>query len=137
MLYAAGVEGVFLFKLLYSGATDKKHTHKLDPLGTRLKINLKLRSHLKGVDQWVKGMQVDVEMDLLFAWSLTSTSIYHLTTGEHHFTFENLIGSQEDLILDVLYMPKYRYIIICTKQAKLVVYKWANIASIVTEFKGM
>ena len=42
-LYASGVEGVFLYKLVYTGATDKKHTHKLDPLGTRLKINLKLK----------------------------------------------------------------------------------------------
>ena len=34
-------------------------------------------------------------------------------------------------------MPKYRYIVICSKQAKLQVYKWAAIASLVTEFKGM
>lgn len=76
-------------------------------------------------------------MDMMFAWSLTSTSIYELSTGSLHFTFENLLGSQEDLIVDVLYMPKYRYIIICSKQAKLVVYKWAEIATVVTEFKGM
>ena len=34
-------------------------------------------------------------------------------------------------------MPKYRYIVICSKQSKLQVYKWANTAQLVTEFKGM
>ena len=136
-LYAGGVEGVFRYKLLYTGATDKKHTHKLDPLGSRLEIRLKLKKRLDGVSQWVKGMQYDTELDVLFAWSLSHTSIYQLSTGMHYFTFENLLGTQEDLITDVLYMPKYRYIVICSKQAKLQVYKWAAISSLVTEFKGM
>ena len=34
-------------------------------------------------------------------------------------------------------MPKYRYIVVCSKQAKLIVYKWANNPQIVTEFKAM
>lgn len=73
----------------------------------------------------------------MFAWSLTQISVYQLTTGMHYFTFDNLLGSQEDLITDVLYMPKYRYIVVSSKRARLIVYKWANIASTVTEFKGM
>lgn len=55
-MIASGVEGVFLYKLHYSGATDKRNTHKLDPLGTRLSINLKLYKRLEGVGEWVKGM---------------------------------------------------------------------------------
>ena len=42
----------------------------------RLNISLKLFKRLDGVLEWVKGMQVDEEMDLLFAWSLTETSVY-------------------------------------------------------------
>ena len=80
---------------------------------------------------------MDVEQDVLFGWSLDHLSMYKTSTGEHYFTFENLLGTQEDLITDVLYMPKYRYIVICSKQSKLQVYKWANTAQLVTEFKGM
>ena len=76
-------------------------------------------------------------MDILFAWSLTHTSVYQLSTGKHHFTFESMFNAQEDVITDVLYMPKYRYIVVCTHQARLVVYKWNETAQIVTEFKGL
>ena len=82
-------------------------------------------------------MQVDEEMDLLFAWSLTETSVYQLQDGKHHFTFENVLNAQEDVITDLLYMPKYRYIVMSTQKGRLVVYKWASTAQVITEFKGM
>ena len=37
----------------------------------------------------------------------------------------------------MLYMPKYRYIVISTEAGALIVYKWASEANVVTEFKGM
>ena len=122
---------------MYTGATDKKHTHRLDPLGERVDIKLRLKSRLEGVNNWVKGMQADPEKDVLFAWSLSQTSVYQLSTGQHHFTYENLLGTNEDIITDMLFMPKYRYIVVCSKQAKLIVYKWNNTPQIVTEFKAM
>ena len=97
-LITSGVEGVFLYKLTYTGATDKQHAHKLDPLGTRLAISLKLFKRLDGVDAWVKNIQMDTEMNLLYAWSLEQTSLYKLDDGMHHFTFQNILGSQEDLV---------------------------------------
>ena len=36
----------------------------------------------------------------------------------------------------MLYMPKYRYIVVSTELADLVVYKWDQSAQIVTDFKG-
>ena len=48
-LIATGVEGIFLYKLQFSGATDKQLSHKLDPLGMRLDIQLKLFRRLDGV----------------------------------------------------------------------------------------
>lgn len=74
-------------------------------------------------------------MDLLFGWSLEQTSVYQLSDGKLHFTFDNIFKATEDLILDLIYMPKYRYIVMCSQQAKLVVYKWAAQAQVVTEFK--
>ena len=72
ILIAAGVEGIFFYRLYYSGATDKKQVHKLDPLGLRLNINLKMKKRMNdGVKEWVKGMQIDVEHDILFVWSNT------------------------------------------------------------------
>lgn len=92
-LIASGVEGVFLYKLHYTGATDKKQVHKLDPLGIRLHIKLVLYKRLDGVSEWVKGMQVDREHDILFAWSHTETSVYTLSTGEPTFTLKGLFNA--------------------------------------------
>lgn len=37
----------------------------------------------------------------------------------------------------MLYMPKYRYIVVSTETGVLMVYKWASEAQAVTEFKGV
>ena len=37
----------------------------------------------------------------------------------------------------MLYMPKYRYIVIATEMGELVVYKWDTTATLVTDFKGL
>lgn len=69
MLIASGVEGTCFYKLNLSGTVEKQLTHKLDPLGKRLDISMKLIMRLSGVDNWVKGMRIDEEMDMLFVWS--------------------------------------------------------------------
>ncbi len=69
-LVGCGIEGVFLFHLKYTGATEKTHAHKLNPLGTRLGFKLKLFQRLDGIGDWIKGFAMDTEMDILFAWSL-------------------------------------------------------------------
>ena len=96
MLVASGVEGICFYKMNFDGATDKQLTHKLDPLGKRLQLDMKLVKRLDGVDNWVKGMRLDEEMDILFGWSKEKTSFYKLSTGKHHFSHMNLIDSQID-----------------------------------------
>ena len=75
-------------------------------------------------------------MDLLFAWSNEETSVYNLA-GELHFTFDDLIEESDDQINDLLYMPKYRYVVLCSEMGKLIVYKWGKEKAVVTAFKGM
>lgn len=55
-LVGSGVEGIFFYRLTYTGATDKQQAHKLDPLGTKIGLNLKLFKRLDGVDSWVKNI---------------------------------------------------------------------------------
>jgi len=86
-LVACGIEGVFLFKLHYSGAVEKKHVHKLDPLGTRLNLKLKLYQRLDGIGDWIKGFSMDEEQDILFAWSLYEASVYRLSDRTHYFSY--------------------------------------------------
>ena len=74
---------------------------------------------------------------MLFAWSLKEASVYNLTDGSFYFSYHNLFSQQENVITDMLYMPKYRYIVVATELADLVVYKWAGTAQIVTDFKGI
>ena len=81
VLIAGGVEGIFYYKLGYTGANDKKQVHKLDPLGLRLNFQLKLVLRLDGVTEWTKGFKVDEEHDIIFAWSLKQTSVYQLSNG--------------------------------------------------------
>ena len=143
-LVACGIEGVFFYELTYHDATDKKQQHKLDPLGTRLKLNLKLKKKI-GSMSWLKGFQIDREHKLLFCWSLKENkqknqqdaSVYNLQDGSHIFSYENLFKEQENIITDILYMPKYRYIVIATELGELVVYKWDSTATLVTDFKGV
>jgi len=137
ILIVCGIEGIFLYKLTYTGAVDKKQVHKLDPLGQRLNFTLRLLKRLDGVTEWIKGFTIDEEWDLLFAWSLTETSIYKLSDGSHHFSFKDLFVDQESVITSMLYMPKYRYIVVATETGHLVVYKWETTASVITEFKGI
>lgn len=135
-LIAAGIEGVFFYRLNYQCSSEKAQAHKLDPIGSRLVISLKLFKRLGGISRWVKKIAVDEGMDLLFAWSNEETSVYSLA-GDLHFSFENMLEEPDDVINDLLYMPKYRYIVLCSELGKLVVYKWAKEKAIVTAFKGM
>ena len=93
ILIASGVEGTCFYKLNLSGTVFKQMTHKLDPLGKRLEISMKLIKRLGGVNNWVKGMKIDEEMNLLFVWSKELTSFYKLSNGAHYFSLENLIDS--------------------------------------------
>lgn len=55
-LVGSGVEGIFFYRLTYTGVTDKTLAHKLDPLGTKFGLGLKLFKRLDGVDSWVKNI---------------------------------------------------------------------------------
>lgn len=75
---------------------------------------------------------------MLFAWSVKEASVYALNDGSYYFSYHNLFEEKENVITDMLYMPKYRYIVVSTEHGDLVVYKWnPNVATIVTEFKGI
>lgn len=39
-MIASGVEGVFFYNFSYSGYTNVKQQHEMDPLGTRVNISL-------------------------------------------------------------------------------------------------
>ena len=85
-LVTAGVEGVAYYKLKFSGATDKKMLHKLDPIGTRLTVSMKLIKALDDIEGgWVKGMRVDTECDILIAWAIGKAAFYKLSDGEKLF----------------------------------------------------
>ena len=66
-------------------------------------------------------------------------SFYSSSSFSHHFTWNivGMISEEGDLITDFLYMPKYRYIVMCTQRGKLNVYKWLSTPDLLIEFKHM
>ena len=61
-----------------------------------------------------------------------------MSDGTYYFSYYNLFPEKENVITDMLYMMKYRYIVVSTELGELVVYKWDPAgASVITEFKGI
>lgn len=75
---------------------------------------------------------------MLFAWSLKEASIYNLKTGAFYFSYHDLFEAKDNVITDMLYMPKYRYVVVSTELGELIVYKWDPVGNpVITEFKGI
>ena len=48
-----------------------------------------------------------------------------------------MFAEKERVITFMLYMPKYRYIVVSTELGDLVAYKWESSTIPVTDFKGI
>lgn len=100
-------------------------------------FSVNLKEKCQGVKNWLKGFSVDREYNLIFAWSLVEASVYQLSDGKHYFSYYNLFLEKERMITQMLYMPKYRYIVVSTECGDLKVYKWESQMPPITEFKGI
>ena len=74
---------------------------------------------------WIKGLKIDTEENLIQVWSSHKLNFYSMPQFLLKYSYTDINGPLDQLN-DILYIPKYRYFVICTKEAVLSVYKMVD-----------
>ena len=79
---------------------------------------------LNGSPKWAKGLSIDLEEQLIYCWSPDQKTIalFKLPDGELMMSSTNMVA-YDDLVVDLLYMSKFRYLVIATKEGELRIHR--------------
>lgn len=132
LLYTAGVNGVFLFKLNYIGQYKPELASKVDIKGAHIKIKLTEKNSLEKMLEWCKGIKIDRESNMIISWNIMCVSMNDLTqNGKLLVQFESLT-TKDEKVLDVLVFLKLRYFLTSTSEGNIHIFKYLQTGKIET-----
>ena len=75
-LITAGIDGCCMFDFQFICKYEPKQAMMLDPDGRNITFKLERVAQLPMMDEWVKGLKLDVANNLIIAWDQESVCFY-------------------------------------------------------------
>eukprot|EP00347_Sterkiella_histriomuscorum_P023301 403335171 len=140
-IITAGIDGCYIFNLVVKAKYDHRQAILLDPDGKSLSFQLQLFCKLEQMNDWVKGIKIDVQFNYIFAWDISSICFYALATDLEHKQGELIrkfsdLNGKDDYLNDILLFGESKTFIIGTHSGDLQAWKWQDQKKLIHTFVG-
>lgn len=130
-IITAGIDGCYINNIVIESKYEPKQAMMLDPDGRNISFKLERVLQLPMMDEWVKGLKIDVANNLIVAWDQESVCFYQLTdfletkqgTLLRRYTELNI---KENFVTDLLVFNDYKVFITGTQYGNLIAWKWGG-----------